>query len=417
MKNKFLNSSKYILQEIFSYLEEKKKLTIIKYCKKLMEKIDITKFIYQKAYFNSIVSQTILDNPFILEKQNIFDKKTLDKLISEWEEETEEASDISEKESLNLAFGLYGNDEEDKKKKFFEDLDKIFQCKFVEENIYNEVEKEEDEFRKKKRYWYEVYKNHSIFKDPIKVFQKKNIGNLNFFHLSIVIYVDWDITSCPVCVYCYDYDYLFHKTKGNKYLFKTEFEEKLIDIDYAYEWRESSIRYCKTKRFEDYYFINNKIKLDYFTSEDQLDELYFKEFNTFKFFDRYHQQYFNSFFQKDFLGNKLEKIHLGYVNKESNIIENINKCPKLKCFIIDDFDQIDSLIELLRTLFSLKSLFLIDISFKGRLELDENEQKEINELFPCLSIVITEKKSSLIWKYGTKRFKKILKLKKIKNKK
>jgi len=33
-----------------------------------MEKVDITKYIYQKAYFNSIVSETILDNPFILEK-------------------------------------------------------------------------------------------------------------------------------------------------------------------------------------------------------------------------------------------------------------------------------------------------------------------------------------------------------------
>ena len=85
-----------------------------------MEKIDITKFIYQKAYFNSIISQTILDNPFILEKQNIFDKKTLNKLISEWNEETEKASDISKEKSLDLYFSL---NEEDDKKKFFEDLD------------------------------------------------------------------------------------------------------------------------------------------------------------------------------------------------------------------------------------------------------------------------------------------------------
>jgi hypothetical protein len=60
------------------------------------------------------------------------------------------------------------------------------------------------------------------------------------------------------------------------------------------------------------------------------------------------------------------------------------------------------LIELLRTLSSLKSLFLIDISYKGKLELNENEKKEINELFPCLSIVIKENNSSLKWKYGTK---------------
>ena len=133
MKNKFLNLSKFILQDIFSYLEEKKKLAIIKYCKKLMEKVDITKFIYQKAYFNSIISQTIFDNPFILEKQNIFDKKTLNKLISGWNEETEEASDISKEKSLDLYFSLHEEDEEDDKKKFFEDLDEIFQCKFIED--------------------------------------------------------------------------------------------------------------------------------------------------------------------------------------------------------------------------------------------------------------------------------------------
>ena len=73
------------------------------------------------------------------------------------------------------------------------------------------------------------------------------------------------------------------------------------------------------------------------------------------------------------------------------IIKDIKKCPKLKCFITDNFLQNDSLIELLRTLSSLKSLFLIDISSKRRLELNENETKEIYELFPYLSIVIAEK--------------------------
>ena len=392
-----------------------------------MEKVDITKFIYQKAYFNSIISQTILDNPFILEKQNIFDKKTLNKLISEWNEETEKASDISEEKSLNLYFSLHEEDEEyeeDDKKKFFEDLDEIFQCKFIEENIYNDEEKETNEFDKKFKFWYEVWHNHLIFKDPIKVFQEKNIGNLNYFHLTINIYVNWVHFSSRVFVFDFVYDYLFYKTKGNKYLFQIEFKEKDSPEDcYGYDWSETSIRYCKTKRFEDYYFINNEIKFDENCYLDgngyiPLDKLYFKEFNTVKFCGRTYQDFFNSFFQKNSLVNKLEEIHIDYVEEGPNIIESIENCPKLKCFIIDRFDQIELLIELLRTLSSLKSLFLIDISFKGRLELNENEKKEIYELFPFLSIVIKKKKSSLKWKYGTKikRFKKI-KIKKLLNKK
>ena len=83
-----------------------------------MEKVDITKFIYQKAYFNLIISETILNNPFILEKKNIFDKKILYKLISERKEETAKHSDISKKESLKLYFYL-GKDSEEYKKKYF----------------------------------------------------------------------------------------------------------------------------------------------------------------------------------------------------------------------------------------------------------------------------------------------------------
>ncbi len=126
MKNKFIDINKYLLKEIFSYLSEKKKLEIIKYNKEIQKKLDITIFTYQKMHFNSIVTQTILDNPLILLKEKKFDKKTLDKLISEWEEENEQASDIPEKESLTLDFHLDYEDIRNQKNKFFEDLDNIF---------------------------------------------------------------------------------------------------------------------------------------------------------------------------------------------------------------------------------------------------------------------------------------------------
>ena len=75
--------NKYILQIIFSYIKSKTKLKIIKFNKKLMSKLDITLYIYQKHYFYSIVTETLLENKNFLKKK--FDEKTLDKLISEFE--------------------------------------------------------------------------------------------------------------------------------------------------------------------------------------------------------------------------------------------------------------------------------------------------------------------------------------------
>ena len=72
--------NKYILQIIFSYIKSKTKLKIIKFNKKLMSKLDITLYIYQKHYFYSIVTETLLENKNFLKRK--FDEKTLDKLIS-----------------------------------------------------------------------------------------------------------------------------------------------------------------------------------------------------------------------------------------------------------------------------------------------------------------------------------------------
>ena len=81
---KFINLSKYIIKEIFSYLDIKKQLSILKYSKNLMSKLDITKYTFQKTYFNSIITPATLEGPWILVKNNIFDEKTLKKLILDW---------------------------------------------------------------------------------------------------------------------------------------------------------------------------------------------------------------------------------------------------------------------------------------------------------------------------------------------
>ena len=273
-------------------------------------------------------------------------------------------------------------------------------------------------FDDNKDFWLKVVKNRDIFKNPIRVFEKKNIEKLNYFHLTINIKIDWVHTGSFLE---YDslffYDYFFCKTKGNKYLFKTKFKERnysenQTDNSFIYDWTDKNFRYCYTKRFNDFFFNNTELKMKHLydinenKNKNIWDDFYFREFNTVKILDKNDIIDFDLFFENNVLGDNMETIHLYHLDQENNLFENIKKniknWSKLKCFIVDnDCDLINSrLIELLRELSSLKSLFLIDISFKKRLELNQKQKKEMNELFPNLSIEINEKTSSLKWNYG-----------------
>ena len=85
-----IRPNKYILKQIFSYLNLGRQINIIKYNKKLMSKLEITQYIIQKHYFDVLIIHTpsIIDYPQILIKNKIFNEKTLKKLKSEWETET-----------------------------------------------------------------------------------------------------------------------------------------------------------------------------------------------------------------------------------------------------------------------------------------------------------------------------------------
>ena len=89
---KFNNLNKYIILNISSYFEEKVFLNIIKYNKALMNKLSITKYTFQKKYFYSIITPslitTLLTNKLFLLKY--FDEETINKLKSDWENETTE---------------------------------------------------------------------------------------------------------------------------------------------------------------------------------------------------------------------------------------------------------------------------------------------------------------------------------------
>lgn len=94
MKLKYINN--YLLKWIFSYLNNIKRLNIIKYNKKLQAKLDITKYTYQKQFFESIITPTLLNDTNILLKNNIIDQKILEKLELDWKNETNEI--INEKQ-------------------------------------------------------------------------------------------------------------------------------------------------------------------------------------------------------------------------------------------------------------------------------------------------------------------------------
>ena len=80
---KFININNYLVKIILSYVKEQRKLNLIKYNKKLMSKLNISLYTYQKEYFYSIISETLLENKSALKK--LFDEESLNKLVSEFE--------------------------------------------------------------------------------------------------------------------------------------------------------------------------------------------------------------------------------------------------------------------------------------------------------------------------------------------
>ena len=85
---KLLRINKYILKTIFIHLRFEKELNIFRYNTKLLSKLDISLYTYQKKYFEQIITPALLYNTEILLQNNIFDKKTLNKLKSDWDNET-----------------------------------------------------------------------------------------------------------------------------------------------------------------------------------------------------------------------------------------------------------------------------------------------------------------------------------------
>ena len=87
---KLIKINKYILNLIFTHLRLNHELNIIRYNKQIQSKLEISLYTYQKKYFETIITPALLNNTEILLQNNIFDKKTLDKIKSDWEKESSE---------------------------------------------------------------------------------------------------------------------------------------------------------------------------------------------------------------------------------------------------------------------------------------------------------------------------------------
>ena len=517
---KFLKINKYILQEIFSYINYKRKLNIIKYSKKLMSKLGITKLAYQKKLFDSLITPALLENPSFLLKNNIFDEESTKQLISEWKKEItgvfkktnifyfHEAnipkclqileinknnekdlnksfpnlnilnlydlenieipcSLLSSLESLsfknvknikfltnksnislnklkhlymdNISFGglsenddlkidiknleyldlrvkeIDGEDDEDEdevinieedsdylprkgfiKKEVFKYLKKIFNFKFLSRLVTDNSKVIED-FE-----LYNIYK--SKFKYP-KIFIEKSLKKLCFFNFEISYELIIDSGAYEIDR-VFNFTYFFSKTKGNKYIFKTihKYEGGGDDCDFKYIEKEN--RYCNEFKYNEYYYKKKEISIDGNNFQIFEDDLYLSDINSLEFNLGFSKEscleYFWQFFD-DFENNNkiLETINLKVldINDEMKVIENINKFVELKAFIIYDDCLLanEDLIKLMSNLSLLSSLFLIEISFKRKLNLSQNEEKVINKFFPDISIKISEYSSSIKW--------------------
>ena len=518
-----IKANKYILNQIFSYLDLGRQLNIIKYNKKLMSKLEITQYTIQKHYFNSLIIHTpsIIDYPQILIKNKIFNEKTLKKLKSEWEEETsgvyegkkdifteyenkkEKASkaknikclninstnakmlqnklpdlielnlsslinielpcslllnlkslslkNISElkfvskdkKISLNKLKHLYldnisiennqnlvvinvdnleyldlrfkeregseSSDEEEETEKekiemnnfikndVFEKLIKIFNFQFLSKFIVEEKFDEDEVFD-----GLECYKTK--FKNQESLFEQSSITKLNYFNFEILYYLNiW--SGASNVNQRLTFNYLFSKTKEDKYLFKTIYNIYGGDDDSQFEITQKKTRLCNQVKYNEYYFINREASIGGYGIDSYDEEVELDNINSIKIIsmEDIEPSEYLSLFNKIKNNNSLESIYLECLeikdDKEAkNFIENMKKCKGLKFFYIKNDCILNNsvLIKLLTILSKLKNLFEIEINFKNKLNLKKDEKEKIHKLFPDISIK-EQKISSIKW--------------------
>ena len=278
------------------------------------------------------------------------------------------------------------------KEKTLENLINIFDFKFL--SIFKIGQKQlYDEYHK--------YLELKIaLKKPNELFNEKYLYKYDFFNLEILYRYSFSSASAALGDR-FIYKYLFAKTKGDKYLFKTEFKFH----DDLYESKIKEKRYCNKIIYDNYYFIDNKVEVGGDGKYEVDPNIDFEKVNEFNIISEYKYSYEEMF--KNFKNNKnkIESITIEDINldtiKLDLFLNNLKKFQGLKCFYITkecSFENINHFIDLLNSLSTIKSLYLIEIVIKGILKLNIKEGKRINEIFPDISIKKGKKKSHIKWK-------------------
>ena len=333
-------------------------------------------------------------------KINLNNLKYLDLRIKEQDGESEDS----------------GFDNDDNKRGFYkentlENLINIFNFEFLsifkidKSKFKNELEEEEEEEEDNN----EDMENEDVeeryqeledaFKKPEELFDKKYLYKYDFFNLEI-LYEYFTISGAAEFQERFIYKYLFAKTKGNKYLFKTEYINYEDNNGETSEVINKEKRYCNMINYKDYYFIDNEEEIrgnSYNSIEHYIDYEKVNSLNSnglIKIFEN---------FKKN--KNKLETISIEDLNldiiKLDSFLKDLKKFQVLKCFYITKeciFKNNKKFIDLLTSLSKIKSLYLIEIVIKGELKLTKNDEKKINEIFPDISIKKGKNESHIKWR-------------------
>ena len=497
--------NKYILNILFTFIDDKRVLEIIKYNNNLKSNLDISLYTYQKRYFYKIITPALInykDKDYFISNYP-FNESTINKLIEDLEnegkeinyeksfdevEQDENFSNLSQITVLSLSYSipdsiklesLVTNLKELNLYSFYDleipcsvllnleilYLSKIKGLKFTskeknislsnlkklyidriimdenQDDIHIKTENlkfldislgiddsDDEDFRVRDydecftiNFLYEIfdfefitkfiyhtfyvgdgwmYLNQSSGIEEIKsessiIFSEKNLKNLEHFQLGIAN--DLIMTSGSIQAY--------YLTIIDKY--EENYEYEIINIEK---------RYCNRINFNDYYYIENKTKLCGIEEDipDEKKKNIFNNINSIGFSDEeedignYTSNRGFKLSGTDFLvlfkyitndNYNLEKIFfynfdLSIYPQFINIIKLL-KVLKVFAVIKDCKLEKNQLIEMMQNLSGLKYFFILVLSFKRELGLNEKEKEKIKKIFPNISINETKEKSTI----------------------
>ena len=346
-----------------------------------------------------------LSNVSFYKKQNIYLKMPnleyldikfdIEKYECQYDQEEDEDESISKYDIFYNVKKTYGN---------IKKMIDIFGFNFLSIFLYKNENDEENDNDENPTLIYQTIKNNAM--KPEEFFQKKNIQKLNYLKFEISCVLDLGCGS-STDILKFSSDYLFSKTKKDKYLFQTWFMSASHGDILNYDILKKDIRYSNNKIYNDYYFIDKEIGLC--SWDDRSDETITEDdlnLNTIKIVKNTDNEIDakSCMFLFDKIKSNNTTLELIYfdvleIDEKSKFINNIKKFSVLKCFYVEEDCLLNNkqIIVLLKNLLTLKKIVQIFIAFQKKLILSENEKKQIYSLSPHIAIKINENKSSIEW--------------------